>query len=641
MSSAGPLICSQFDPTGSHLACGVVNLDAHLVIVKSVNASQGALNTLFSLDKTLRLTNITWIPYENQHILALCLSKGSTLLYSPHTNTIVGELGNPSKLPVSDFHFSIYTQSAWLCDNGGNICEWNMATLKLASSFKMGDMIENVEPATRILSIAHDGIPLLLIGSHSIHLVDANAQKVIRVFHGHVEPVKTLLPLSKFGHDNLFISCAASDRFINLYSVERASTKSVFVTESPVVQISVGAVNNHTVLLVLTENGTVEVFNDALSDNVKAPEPNAALSKRKRRQQAQTALSRASNASFKLGRPKDEINTPSDASLPVHAITNVQDSVVYSWLENASVPLFDRTPWLTADGEFALSGNKIILKSRTNVSAATHSTQGHDVAAPSLYNEANVTVTDGTNSNDIEDDDDDMETLADKLEKLEPDTKLSTHSTKRKNEARKSGTLTIVLSQSLKNNDHSLLETVLSNRDPHVIQHTISNLNPALAVILLDRLSERLQRQVNRFDQLNYWLRWIIIIHGAVLASMPNLSTKLSHLHSTLTKRASSLPRLLELQGRFGMLSEQSKLKREIISESLSSDEEEADSDVEYIEEIDDARIMGILDESDEDLEMNGQDDYAESEDEEIDSEDLQDGDSEEADNYSDQEADA
>lgn len=624
MSSAGPILCSAFDPSNTYLACGVVLLDSHLVVVKSVLPSQGALNTLFALDKSLRLGNIAWVPHSNKFILALCMSKGQILLYSPYTNASVGELETPSKLPVADFHFSTLTQTAWLSDNGGNICEWNMSTLELMQTFKMGDLVENVEPCTRISSISYNGTAHLLIGSHSVHLVEIALKTVVRVFPGHIEPLNALLPLAQYGYEDYFITSASGDRFVNLYSLEKPTTKAVFVALLPVTHVALGAVSQNSVLIVLTDTGAAEIFNNPLKESSTISEPSTPVLKKKRRLQASAVQSRTSDAAISLERPSEEIKSPHDAFLPILSVTADHDHVLYSWLENASVPFFDKVQWVTGEGKVALNSKKAITKSRLHLAKTSHTNQGHDIAASALYSENKTIVTDGTNLNDLEQDDElELESLAEKLEKLEPELKAASHklNNKKKNELHKLGTLTIVLSQSLKNNDHTLLETVLQNRDPRVIQHTISHLNPSLAVVLLDRLSERFERQVNRFDELNFWLRWTIIIHGAVLASMPNLSIKLSNLHSALSKRAGSLPRLLEIQGRLKMLSEQSDLKRELMAEPAPDAPDALGPESEYIEEIDDARFLGELDDEEEDedesmlLAMDGVDDYIESDD--------------------------
>ena len=132
-----------------------------------------------------------------------------------------------------------------------------------------------------------------------------------------------------------------------------------------------------------------------------------------------------------------------------------------------------------------LESAKVLLKSKPNLKVTQHLTNGHDVAAPKLYTEGHTIVSDGSNIRDLEfqdhqeDEEDTEESLAEKLERLAMDQTSQQKSRRRKLEEARSGvSLSIVLTQSLKNNDQALLETVLSNRDPITIQNTISRLDP-------------------------------------------------------------------------------------------------------------------------------------------------------------------
>jgi U3 small nucleolar RNA-associated protein 5 len=192
---------------------------------------------------------------------------------------------------------------------------------------------------------------------------------------------------------------------------------------------------------------------------------------------------------------------------------------------------------------------------------------------------------------------------------------------KRRNGKASANSLAVILTQALRSNDHSLLETVLTSRNENVLKTTIQRLDTSLAVILLERLAERIARHTNRQGQLNIWVKWVIIIHGGYLINVPNLAKSLSSLHSTLTRRASTLPRLLELQGRLDVLysqQESNKANKEFQEEDYDDSDE---SDVEYIEELDDANLLD--DSEDEELLIREEDgfidvdDFSESEEEE------------------------
>ncbi|KAK6461294.1 component of small subunit processosome [Scheffersomyces coipomensis] len=625
MSSSGPLICAKFDSTVSYLASGVIALDTHQVKVRSINtSSQSSLNTSFSLEKSNKLTSLSWIPINSQPILAINLTNGTILIYSPQTNEVISELVSPNNLSIVDFHYSPYTKSGWACDIEGNIYEWDLNNFKLIQNFNLNDLLESVENVNKVSSILYNNQPHLLVGSHSIYLFDIKNKEIVKTYPGHVQPINNIYPLPN--DNDLFLTSAKGDRFINLYSVEKASTKSVYVSQSSVSDISYGIKDDKSILLIINENGNLEIFNDILSQKQQTSQPSTPLSKKKRRQQLSNVQSYSSNASLKLSRPEIEIKSPQDSNLIIDSIGIYDDSIIFSWLENSNLPYFESIKWLDESGQYTILNEKVIFKSKPDLKVVNHSSFGHDIAAPKLYSEGHAIISDGTQLGGLIDEDEEggeeEESLAEKLEKLSNESKSQTQNTKSKKKlgGDKTGTLTIILSQSLRNNDHSLLETVLSNRDAQVIQNTIAKLDPALAVVLLDRLSERIQRQASRFDQLNYWLKWIIIIHGSIISSIPNLSIKLSNLHSALIKKADTLPRLLELQGRLNMLYDQNQLKKEILKVGYEDESEEIDSDVEYIEEIDDAKYLGIIgsDDEDEDIDLeNGHDDYIGSDDEE------------------------
>lgn len=619
MASSGPLISAKFDPTNTYLASGIIALDTHQVRVQSINPSQSSLNTTFSLDKSAKLTVLSWVSYHENQFIAIGLNKGSILVYSPLTNEIISELVTPTNLSIQDFHYSEITKSGWSCDIGGNIHEWDMSSFKLLQSFTVSEILESSEIISKISTVVFEDEPHLLLGSHSVYLTNIKTREVSKTFPAHIQPIDNICPIPN-DHD-LFLTSAVDDRFINLYSIAKLNTKTVFVSESPILDMALGVKNDQTsVLVVVTQNGTLEVFNNPLS--TEASVPTNTHSKKKRRQQLAGTQSRSSNASVKLARPQNEIKPGIETSLSVNSIAVRDDSLVISWLENANLLYFESIKWLSESGEAILSGSITIEKSKPDLKTTSHSSYGHDVASSKQYNEGNAIVTDGSNFKDLDnksddEDNEDEETLADKLDRLTTDQKpkASNPNKRRLGSKNAPATLTVILSQSLRSNDHSLLESVLSNRDPQVIQSTISRLDSSLAVVLLDRLAERITRQTSRFDQLNYWLKWIIIIHGGVLTSLPNLNSKLSNLHAILSKKADTLPRLLELQGRLNMLYQQNDLKKEILRDGFNDDEEDEESDVEYVEELDDAQMNdnGIA-ESEDDMDIvEGHDDYLDS----------------------------
>lgn len=627
MSSKSSLVSARFDPSHEYLASAVVALDTHQIRVQSITTSQLSLNTSFNLENSNRLSLLSWVLTPEQTLIAIGLTNGNILVYSPLTNQIVTQLSGGGNGSVTDFHYSELTNTAWSSDLNGVIYEWDMSNFSLVQQFSISDVLESVDSINRISTIVYNDQPHLLLGSHSVYLIHAKEKTLVKTFPAHVQPIHTIKIVP--GSSNTFFTAAQGDRFINLYSVDKLNPKTVLVAKSAVTDVSLGIKDDDvSIIMALNEAGNVEIFNNPLQSSASsAPEaPSKTPSKKKRRQQMSTVQSRPSTATIKLSRPGVEIKNPDDANIPINAVTFNQDAFIYTWLENGNISYFDSGKWW--DKEFVFEKDSIIVKSKPNLKTTSHTVSGHDIAATTHYNEGNTVISDGTNLRDLDvESEDEEETLAEKLEKLNTDQKpASTKKPKKKlGKTTNTATLTIILAQSLKNNDHSLLETVLMNRDPSIVQNTIARLDPSLAVILLDRLSERITRQATRFDHLNFWLKWIIIIHGGVLSSLPNLSTKLANLHAILNKKSNTLPRLLEIQGRLNLLYQQVDLKKEIINGknlSMVSDDEDED-EVEYIEEIDDARFNGDISE---DEVMSGQDDFIDSdldEEEESDDEDI------------------
>lgn len=593
------LAASQFDPSGHHYASVVQALDTHKVRVQSTESS--ALAQAFSLDKGLRLTSLSWgvsastsakhegnFGIENQ-VVNVGVNKGSILVYNPLANQVLATLENPNAVSISDYHFSELTNSGWSVDINRNVIEWDLILFKPKQQLKFNDDI------TVVRVVLHEGKPHLLLASHSIQLYDLAKKEIVKTYPGHISPIHTVIPFSNDKTSSTathFITAATGDRFINIYSLSESTTH-VLVSQSNVSSVSNSGLN----ISAVTEDGIVEVFTDILTKPV--------VTGRRKGQQ-----SKQSQHKITLQRQETSQCIKIDQS-----VLSSEGSLKFSWLENADIPYFHTV-------EISSLSNEQITVSKTKpaLQAKDHTLYGTDVAAPRHYNEGQTHITSGDNfrhlnnvasqlDEELEYDENDGPSLSEKLELLKveatkPKKKLSattsaaavaTHAT--------TGSLAVILTQSLRSNDHSLLETVLSTRDETVIRTTVSRLDTTLAVILLERLAERIARQTNRQAQLNVWVRWVLVIHGSYLVNLPNLKGGLSSLHSTLVKRANTLGRLNELKGKLEVYYDIRDLNGDDDDNVEESEEEgEEDEDVEYIEELDDA---GLIDDGEEDYEMD------------------------------------
>jgi U3 small nucleolar RNA-associated protein 5 len=148
-----------------------------------------------------------------------------------------------------------------------------------------------------------------------------------------------------------------------------------------------------------------------------------------------------------------------------------------------------------------------------------------------------------------------------------------------------SGTsLGTVLTQSLRTNDTSLLETCLQTPDVQIVRATIQRLESPLAGILLQKLAERLHRRPGRSGELMVWVQWTLVTHGGYLATQSDLVKKLSELNKVIDERARGLQPLLSLKGKLDMLEAQIELRKSMQNQRTRMDEDENDEAVIYVE---------------------------------------------------------
>ncbi|MCJ1381779.1 Small subunit (SSU) processome component [Xylographa soralifera] len=143
-----------------------------------------------------------------------------------------------------------------------------------------------------------------------------------------------------------------------------------------------------------------------------------------------------------------------------------------------------------------------------------------------------------------------------------------------------------VLTQSLRTNDVSLLETCFHVRDLNIVRATIERLDSALAASLLHKLAERLHSRPGRAGSLMVWIQWTLVAHGGYLASQPETVKKLTSLHRVVKERANSLQSLLSLKGKLDMLEAQMNLRKSMQSRFGVRDTEDEDDEagVIYVE---------------------------------------------------------
>ena len=140
-----------------------------------------------------------------------------------------------------------------------------------------------------------------------------------------------------------------------------------------------------------------------------------------------------------------------------------------------------------------------------------------------------------------------------------------------------------VLTQALRTNDKSLLESCFHVKDLTTIRSTIERLDSSFAFTLLERLAERLHNRPGRAGSLMVWIQWTLVSHGGYLAGQKDLMMKLASLHNVVQERANSLQPLLALKGKLDMLEAQMNLRRGMQARSRGRNEEDGEAVI-YVE---------------------------------------------------------
>lgn len=618
------VVSSCFDPSGQWLASVVPSLDIQKLRIHAVaeNISK-SLKAELDLPKGVKVHSLLWIvsgdaskaamkkrkrsssigsavPFEEFEI-ALGLSTGNILLFSPFKSSTIATLESHS-VAVTSLSQDLSASSELLsADVSGQITKWDL--IKQKPLFKFKAPMQGTE-----LVRAVPGEDQLLLASTAAYLVDGKSpSEPLKTFSEFAHTVDIVDVCSSDASSQYFFSASENERNIVVSSLSQEKPISILVAQSDVQAVAVS--DNKAALAVLTEIGSVEIFLQPLKEKTSSS----------KRRSSKAPVAATSNISIKVSRPKES------GLIKIEGIKFDKNYLTIYWLENGTIPVFEKVQWLLESGEPVDQKEIEIVKARISSGLKlTNKVKGIDPAAVVGYNEATSIVTSGNDVQDLESDDEE-ETLADRLETLEVDLGSESQTPKHVNgKSSKSnngkfnfstpGSFAVILNQALKTNDHTLLETCLSTRDEDMVKVSVQRLDSTLAVKLLERLAEKMSRTPTRAGQLNVWVKWVMIAHGGYIVTMPNLLKSLSSLHSLLAERVSTLPRLLALQGRLEMLKSQMELRRDMKQQNSveyqAADEEASDEEaaVEYIE---DGEYI-----------VDYEDDFSESEDEEKDDED-------------------
>ena len=449
-----------------------------------------------------------------------------------------------------------------------------------------------------------------------------------------MRPIHTLLVScpNSLETPSTFLAAAESDRYVNIFDVQSRKLIGSLVAGNYVKSLvsfasdsgnvpSTGQPGDEDIAVVVTEDGTVEIFPSPFDFKDSSKQKETANLKPKRTQKTHNPT-----ASVKVVRPDK-----SATEVPILDVSFEGNHIVMVWAEGGLHLMFERIQWRDEQtGALLLAGTKEVIKAKStgiigalstnavknmrltqvdesrtvvakggatdsslmavdepeviDISSAEEDSES-DLGSPPIPESPMRALTNGEKDDDVvmQDGSDEKNEKVDSTEEPSfgdlirstvPDTvDVTVAFASQKEQALAplgernlqipSGmSLGTVLTQALRTNDVTMLETCLHVGDLNMIRATIERLNSSLATILLQKLAERLHSRPGRAGSLMVWIQWTLITHGGYLVGQPDVVKKLASLYRVVKERANSLQPLLSLKGKLDMLEAQMNFRR-------------------------------------------------------------------------------
>ena len=617
-------VTSAFNPTGSHVAYVVQSLDVQVLKVQSASQDKSASNGVIvhPIDKK-EYPGVKCLKWISEDILA-CVFNGSNklLILDTSSNEVVSVL-KTEQLILSISVSTIQRGRVFVLDSNTTVIQYQLEPS--FSSWRLEKATKLEEEISSTTDMIDFDERYLFLFSNSAYVFDKQEGKICDFKNLYISTVNSAVKYEDQNGVPWVIVSANNDRFINTVGVTSDglinNSKQILITENPILELCHNSISDPDmeVITALTENGALEIFNNPFGT-----ENASSQNKSKRRRRNQAVKSKRSDAKIVLDRVNASVDNKSEAIF----IENVSIGPRYLTIcypEDSSYLSFTKKEWWTrsdknSECQYSVLKDVKIVKERSLGNLEKDNQHyNSDRSSAKAYKENYAIVAGGDDMQDLEigeaAENEAFGTLVEKLQST--DIKGLNGDKNRSKRKLNVGSLSVVLSQALKSNDHGLLETVLNNcRDEEVIKSTICRLDTSYILTLLNRLSERLSRgkaskNKQQYQLLDAWVKYILIYHGSYLISLPNLNADLGILTTTLRRRARNMDRLMELKGRLRMIGEYSAAKRfieqgltENYSGKATADKEE-EAAVEYVEALDDA---GLESDEDDDKDENTDD---------------------------------
>ena len=544
---------------------------------------------------------------SSQLLLALGLSSGQVHLLSPALAQSVAILdassasgsstSSAAHAAIVSLSYSDSNKTLVACSKNGWVSAFALADVKLGDSSAPLRPYASFRPdpktAVQLVSSRHD---LVLSAHHSISLTDAaQSDNALRAtFTGHASPVTHL----EWLNDHSFVSAAEGDRIVSAWTYEAKVGKAVhgraFATaalDGPVRALSVSAVSAQhprTLITVVTQTGSVRIYGLPAESKPDLKRKSAALP-------SLELLAQSSNESSGASVEWIDARLVSDKLRLARLIRGAKVSIDETSVLSGKDALLQKTLLLPTAGAKQNASSGGLLAADTDEAQLTGGaaeTQRY-VDAPMRPQDVNDAIfldhEDGglvaavsTRGGDIE------PTLAQRLKELgfgdpsmagqEADEDDADVPTKKQQSLMSEASLASSLSQALHSGDTSLLTSCLNHNDPILIRNTVRKISGPLAVKLLEECVSRLNgvgghhaskgsMGSQKARGLMEWVRATLLNHMGYLMSLPNLVSRLSGLHATLTNRLATHERLLALNGRLELVLSQIEARAAYLSQ--------------------------------------------------------------------------
>lgn len=551
---------------------------------------------------------------SSQLFLALGLSSGQVHLLSPALAQSVAILdassasgsstSSAANAGIVSMSYSESNKTLFVCSKNGWVSAFALGDVKLGDQSAPLRPISSFRPDTKsAVQLLSSRSQLVLSAHHSITLTDAaqSSDNTLRAtFTGHASPVTHLEWLS----DTSFVSAAEGDRIVSAWTFDAKAGKAVsgraFATaalDGSVRALSVSSISPQhprTLITIVTQTGSVRIYglpSESKADASPSKKKSAALPALELLAQSSAEAGTASVDWIDARLVSDRLRL---ARLIRGAKVSIDETTVVSG-KDAQLQKTIRLPTagskqnsaagglLAADSEEAqLTGGAADMQRFVDAPLRPQSIE--DAVVDAGLEDAGLVAVSSTNGGA------DMEpTLAQRLKELgfanpsqsaldadEDDTSMPT---KKQQSLTSEASLASSLSQALHSGDTSLLTSCLNHNDPILIRNTVRKISGPLSVKLLEECVNRLNgvggHHVSKGSMgsqkargLMEWVRATLLNHMGYLMSLPNLVSRLSGLHATLTTRLATHERLLALNGRLELVLSQIETRAAYMSQA-------------------------------------------------------------------------